>query len=151
MSFRQVRIPSLQNANERWSLDVVVTSFHSQRFRILAVADDFTRECLGLVVDTSFTTLRVARELEHIIEVRGCPRMIVSDHSFEFTSSLCEGFGIDWCHIVPGDPTQRVCAESLNRRFCNECIKEKPFANLNDACQIIEEWRVEYNKTRTPV
>jgi putative transposase len=152
MSCRQVRMPSL-HANERWSLDVVVASFHSQRFRILAVADDFTRECLGLVVDTSFTALRVAGELKHIIEIRGLPRMIVRDCASEFTSfemsTLCVEFGIFWCDIFPGYPTQRVCAESLNRRVCNECIKEKLFANLNEARQIIEEWRVEYNKTRT--
>lgn len=154
MSCRQVRMPSLQDTNERWSLDVIVASFHSQRFRIFAAADDFTRECLGLIVDTSFTALRVAHELKHIIEVRGCPRIIVSDHASEFTSiemsTLCEGFGIFWCHIVSGDPTYRACAESLNRRVCNECIKEMHFANLNEARQIIEEWRVEYSKTRTP-
>jgi transposase InsO family protein len=31
------------------------------RFRILAIVDDFTRECLALVADTSLPGLRVAR------------------------------------------------------------------------------------------
>jgi putative transposase len=39
------------------------------------LVDDFTRECLGLVVDTSLTGLRVARELDRIAELRGYPCM----------------------------------------------------------------------------
>jgi len=40
----------------RWSLDFVSdTLTSSRRFRILAVVDDFTRECLGLVADTSLS------------------------------------------------------------------------------------------------
>ena len=47
----------------------------------LAVVDDFTRECLALVVDTSLSGARVARELDAIIAVRGVPPlMIVSDN-----------------------------------------------------------------------
>ena len=41
------------------------TLVSGRRFRILTLVDDFTRECLGLVVDTSLTSLRVARELNH--------------------------------------------------------------------------------------
>ena len=35
-----------------------------RRFRILTVVDDFTRECLALVADTSLSGLRVSRELD---------------------------------------------------------------------------------------
>jgi hypothetical protein len=34
---------------------------------------------LGLVIDTSLTGLRVARELDRIAEIRGYPAMLVSD------------------------------------------------------------------------
>ncbi len=44
-----------------------------RRFRILAVVDDFSRECLALVVDTSLSGVRVARELDRIVELRGRP------------------------------------------------------------------------------
>ena len=70
-----------QGPNQRWSLDFLSDQLaDSRRFRILAVVDDFTRECLGLVVDTSLTARRVLRELDQIIESRGGPRMIVSDN-----------------------------------------------------------------------
>jgi putative transposase len=77
-----------QDQNLRWSLDFVMDTLVSgRRFRILTLVDDFTRECLTLVVDTSLTSLRVVRELDRVIETRGCPRMIVSDNGTEFTST----------------------------------------------------------------
>jgi putative transposase len=50
-----------------------------RRFRILAIVDDFTHECLALVADTSLLGLRVARELSALIIRRGRPSIIVSD------------------------------------------------------------------------
>ena len=68
-------------ANDRWSLDFVSDQLtDGRRFRVLTVVDDCTRECLALVADTSLSGLRVARELERIIEGRGKPKMIVSDN-----------------------------------------------------------------------
>jgi putative transposase len=40
--------------NQRWSLDFVANALSDgRRFRILCVVDDFSRECLATVVDTS--------------------------------------------------------------------------------------------------
>lgn len=76
------------NTNDRWSLDFVSDQLtDGRRFRVLRVVDDCTRECLGLVSDTSLSGLRVARELDRIIEERGKPKMIVSDNGSEFTSN----------------------------------------------------------------
>jgi putative transposase len=57
-----------------------------RRFRILVVVDDFTRECLCLVADTSLSGRRVARELDAVIASRGRPVTIVSDNGIELTS-----------------------------------------------------------------
>ena len=39
-----------QGPNQRWSLDFVSDAFvDGRRFRILAIVDDFSRECLALV------------------------------------------------------------------------------------------------------
>jgi len=57
-----------QGPNQRWSLDFASdTLSDGRRFRILAAVDDFTRECLCLVADTSLSGVRVARELDAII------------------------------------------------------------------------------------
>lgn len=58
-------------ANSGWSLDFVSDTFtDGRRFRVLAVVDDYTRECLALVADTSLSGLRVVRELDAIIRWR---------------------------------------------------------------------------------
>jgi len=80
-----------QGRNLRWSLDFVADTLVSgRRFRILTLVDDFTRECLGLVVDTSLGGVRVVRELERLALERGTPQIIVSDNGTELTRSLSE-------------------------------------------------------------
>jgi putative transposase len=50
-----------QGPNQRWSLDFLSDAMiDSRRFRILAIVDDFTRECLVIIADTSLPGLRVA-------------------------------------------------------------------------------------------
>ena len=142
-----------QGRNLRWSLDFVMDTLVSgRRFRILTLVDDFTRECLGLVVDTSLTGLRVVRELHRIVELRGCPRMIVSDNGTELTSNavLCwqHEHGVEWHYIAPGKPMQNGFVESFNGRLRDECLNEHLFTNLNEARNIIEEWRIDYNNNR---
>jgi putative transposase len=60
-----------ERANARWSLDFLSdTISDGRRFRVLAIVDDYTRECLALVADTSLSGLRVARELDGVIRLR---------------------------------------------------------------------------------
>ena len=67
--------------NQRWSLDFVSDALtDGRRFRILAVVDDFSRENLVLVADTSLSGQRVAHELDKVIAERGMPKTIVSDN-----------------------------------------------------------------------
>ena len=119
---------------------------------ILTLVDDFTRECLGLVVDTSLTGPRVVRELDRIIEHRGSPSMIVSDNGTELTSNAVltcqQTTGIDWHYITPGKPMQNGVVESFNGRLRDECLNEHMFGSLTEARQIIEAWRIDYNTNR---
>jgi len=73
--------------NTRWSLDFVsdVTA-HGQRFRVLTVIDETTRECLALEADTSLTGKRVVSVLNRIAFFRGLPKEILTDNGTEFTS-----------------------------------------------------------------
>ena len=76
-----------EGKNQRWSLDFVSDALScGRRIRVLAVVDDFTRECLALVVDTSLSGRRVGCELGRIMALRGRPAMIVSDNGTELTS-----------------------------------------------------------------
>src|SRR3984893_12945952 len=72
--------------NQRWSLDFVSdTLSDGRRFRILCVLDDFTRECLATVVDTSLGGVRVARELERLATERAAPQVVLSDNGTGLT------------------------------------------------------------------
>jgi len=142
-----------QGPNQRWSLDFVSDAFtDGRRFRILAVVDDFTRECLCLVADTSLSGLRVARELDTVIAARGRPLACVSDNGTELTSMVILRWSqqtqIEWHYIAPGKPTQNAFAESFIGRLRDECLNEHWFESLADARAKIEAWRIDYNTLR---
>ena len=141
-------------ANQRWSLDFVSDQISDgRRFRILAVVDDCTRECLGLVADTSISGLRVARELDNIIRQRGRrPDTIVSDNGTEYTSNAilqwADRTGVGWHYIAPGKPQQNGFIESFNGRLRDELLNETLFRSLAHARAALEAWRRDYNEHR---
>ena len=138
--------------NQRWSLDFVSdTLSDGRRFRILAIVDDFSRECLTMVVDTSLGGVRVVRELERLALERGTPQVIVSDNGTELTSGAVLRWAIDrvaWHYIQPGKPVQNAFIESFNSRLRDECLNEHVFVKLSEAREIIEAWRHDYNHVR---
>ena len=142
-----------QGRDQRWSLDFVSDVLaDGRRFRVLVIVDDFTRECLALIVDTSISGRRVARELDAIVAARRKPLMIVSDNGTELTSHAIlwwqQERGIGWHYIAPGKPVQNAFVESLNGRFRDECLNEHVFHGLPMARRIIEAWRLDYNASR---
>ena len=146
-----IALPSA--ANERWSLDFVHDQMvDARRFRILAVVDDCTRECLALVADTSIPGLRVARELDRVVARRGRPATIVSDNGTELTSNAMLRWAderrVAWHYIVPGKPTQNAFIESFNGRLRDELLNETLFRSLPHARAILETWRQDYNVQR---
>jgi putative transposase len=142
-----------QGPNQRWSLDFLSdTLTDSRRFRILAVVDDFTRECLTLVADTSLSGARVGRALDAIIVQRGKPLSIVSDNGTELTSMAILGWSqetqIEWHYIAPGKPTQNAFIESFNGRLRDELLNETLFVSLAHAREALAIWKEDYNTVR---
>lgn len=142
-----------QGPNQRWSLDFVSdTLTDGRRFRILAVVDDFTRECLCLAADTSLSGIRVARELDAIIAARGRPAMCVSDNGTELTSTAilcwCQEARVGWHYIAPGKPQQNAFIESFNGRLRDELLNETLFVSLAHARAVLAAWRLDYNTIR---
>lgn len=145
---RPLALPS--RPNERWSLDFVSDTFTGgRRFRVLAVVDDFTRECLCLVADTSLSGTRLARELDNLTARRGKPRTIVSDNGTEMTSMVilkwCQETHVEWHYIAPGKPMQNGFVESFNGSFRDECLNETLFSSLAQARTAITAWKDDYN------
>ena len=143
-----------QGPNQRWSLDFVAdTLTDGRRFRILVVVDDFSRECLCLVADTSLSGARVARELTTIITRRGArPQLCVSDNGTELTSNAiltwCQDSKVGWHYIAPGKPQQNAFAESFIGRLRDECLNETLFTSLPQARAVLAAWQRDYNEVR---
>lgn len=142
-----------QGPNQRWSLDFLSdTLTDSRRFRILAVVDDFTRECLTLAADTSLSGVRVGRELDAVIARRGKPSSIVSDNGTELTSMAMlrwsQDTRVEWHYIAPGKPTQNAFIESFNGRLRDELLNETLFTSLAHAREALAIWKDDYNTVR---
>jgi putative transposase len=141
-----------ERLNQRWSLDFIGdTLSDGRRFRILCIVDDFSRECLACVADTSLSGVRVVRELTRLINERATPEMIVSDNGPELTSTAILRWvpgRLAWHYIEPGKPAQNAFIESFNSRLRDECLNEYLFSSLNEAREIIESWREDYNRAR---
>ena len=149
---RIVPIPLTQK-NQEWSLDFVHdATADGRRIRLLTIVDDFTRESLKIVVDTSLNGKRVRDELAEIMEVRGMPGRILSDNGTEFTSTVilkwCHEKGVKWDYIQPEKPYQNGYIESFNGKLRDECLNENWFTSLQEAKRLVEEWREEYNERR---
>jgi len=142
-----------QGPNQRWSLDFLHDQLSDgRRFRILAVVDDFTRECLCLVADTSLSGLRVGRELDAIIARRGKPAGCVSDNGTELTSMAIlrwsQDTRVEWHYIAPGKPQQNAFIESFNGRLRDELLNETLFRSLGHARAALAAWQLDYNTLR---
>ena len=139
--------------NACWSLDFVHDQMtDGRRFRVLAVVDNCTRECLALVPDTSISGVRVARELDRIIAWRGRPVAVTSDNGTELTSNAilkwADERGVGWQYIQPGKPQQNAFSESFNGRLRDELLNETLFRSLPHARSAMDTWRADYNMHR---
>jgi len=145
--------PAVTSRNERWSLDFVHDTLRNgRRIRTLNIVDDFTRECLAIEVDTSISGNRVSRVLDRVAGTRGLPKTIVMDNGTELTSLAMLAWSaqhrVRLHYIAPGKPTQNAFIESFNGKFRDECLNETTFASLQEARDIIEAWRNDYNHCR---
>ena len=139
--------------NQRWSMDFMGDSLADGRtFRTLNLVDDFSREALAIVVDTSLPGTRVVRVLEALGETRGLPTVLVSDNGPEFVGKALDEWayrcGVRLHFITPGKPVENAYIESFNGKFRDECLNEHWFLDLDHARELIEEWRVDYNWVR---
>jgi putative transposase len=139
--------------NQLWAMDFVSDStVKGQHFRTLTVIDVFTRECVALVPQASFSAHKVCQALEGAIETHGKPDSIRMDNGPEFTAKkttswFCER-EIFQDFIEPGKPYQNGNNESFNARFRDECLNVEQFRNLTDAKRLISAWKHHYNTIR---
>lgn len=143
----------LTASNQAWAMDFVSDTLSGgQRFRLLAVIDCFSRECLAIVPRVRFRAAHVVEALEQLVRERGAPRTIRCDNGPEFAGRVLD----QWAYFKrirldfsrPAKPTDNAYIESFNARLRQELLNASWFLSLAEARQRTEHWRKEYNEDR---
>ena len=139
--------------NEAWSIDFVSDQLQDgRRFRSLTIVDVFTRESVAIEVGQSLRGEDVVRTLNRLKHGGRTPKLLFCDNGSEFSGQAMDlwayqnGVKIDFSR--PGKPTDNAFVESFNGTFRDECLNVHWFETLNEAKQLIEGWRQEYNGSR---
>jgi putative transposase len=139
--------------NHLWSYDFALERTQDGRpVRILAVMDEFTRECLALDVARRLTSEDVLYRLGQLFVQRGLPTYIRSDNGSEFTAKAVRDWltrlGVQTLFIEPGSPWENGYIESFIGKMRDELLNREIFYTLSEARVLIESWRQHYNTKR---
>jgi len=136
-----------------WSYDFVMTRTSDGRaFRILNIIDEYTKECLAILVKRKITSQDVIDRLFELFILKGIPEHIRSDNGPEFTAKAIRKWlnriGVKTLFIEPGSPWENGYVESFNGKLRDELLNREIFTTLTEAKVLIEQWRMEYNHIR---
>lgn len=142
-----------EHPNHVWAYDFVMDRTHDGRaFRMLTVIDEYTRECLDIVVGRKLRSTDVIETLAELFISGGLPEHIRSDNGPEFcANAVREWLGrldVGPLFIEPGSPWENGYCESFNGKLRDELLNREIFYTLEEAKVLIENWRREYNTIR---
>jgi len=136
-----------------WSYDFVIARTADGRaFKILNIIDEYTRECLAMLVKRQIKSQNVIDQLFELFIFRSIPEHIRSDNGPEFAAKavrkLLARLGVKTLFIEPGSPWENGYIESFNGKLRDEMLNREVFYTLTEARILIEQWRKEYNHIR---
>jgi transposase InsO family protein len=136
-----------------WAWDFIYDRTSNGRtLKWLSVVDEYTRECLALVVARSLRAEDVIEVLAELFQVRGVPKHLRSDNGPEFIARALprwlERTGATTLYIAPGAPWENGYAESFHARLRDELLDVEVFSNLAEAKELAERWRLDYHHRR---
>ncbi len=136
-----------------WSYDFMIDRTADGRaFKILNITDEYTRECLAILVARKITNQDVIDLLFNLFIFRGIPGHIRSDNGPEFTARALRKWlsrlGVKTLFIEPGSPWENGYIESFNGKMRDELLSREIFTTLQEAKVLLEQWRREYNQVR---
>jgi transposase InsO family protein len=136
-----------------WSYDFVVSRTDDGRaFKLLTIIDEYTRECLAIVVERRITAQDVIDQLFDLLVLRGIPEHIRSDNGPEFTARKVREWlnhlDVKTLFIEPGSPWENGYIESFNGKLRDELLNREIFTTLIEAKVLVADWRKEYNQFR---
>lgn len=129
-----------------------VRTVDGRLLKILTVVDEFTRECLGIIVRARITAVDVIRILRPIFGRQGWPEFLRSDNGGEFVAEVLErwllGRNVKTHHIDPASPWQNPFGESFNEKFRTECLNLEPLLDADEGQRVGHAYRRHYNHQR---
>ena len=136
-----------------WSYDFMIDRTTDGRaFKILNIIDEYTRECLAILVARKITNQEVIDILFNLFIFRGIPEHIRSDNGPEFTAKAVRKWlnklGVKTLYIEPGSPWENGYIESFNGKMRDELLDREIFTTLDEAKVLIGQWKKEYNQVR---
>jgi len=139
--------------NHVWSYDFLeARTEQGGRLRMLAVLDEYTRQCLAIEVERTFPARKVQDLLEWLFLIRGRPVYLRSDNGPEFIAHIIQKWLAEQqcqtLYITPGSPWENPFIESFIGKFKAECLNRYWFVNGREARQLVDQWRDEYNSFR---
>jgi putative transposase len=142
-----------EHPNHVWTYDILFDRLADGRqFKTLSILDEFTRECLGILVSHSILAQDVIVLLAKILNKRPAPAFLRSDNGSEFTAhsvkTWLEHNKVGPAFIPPGQPWKNGFIESFHDKFRDECLQREWFQSLLEAQVVIEAWRLRYNTQR---
>ncbi len=142
-----------ERPNHIWCYDFVFDATEDGRaLKLLPILDEYTRECLALVVGRSLTSHHVVSALDQIIAQRGAPTFVRSDNGSEFIAHRVAAHLLaadsETKHVDPGSPWQNGYSESFNGKLRDELLSQELFGSLAEARALAEVWRRHYNEER---
>lgn len=147
------RLQRAEQPNQVWSYDFLeARTERGGRLRILAILDEYTRECLALYVARSIASARVVHLLQWLFVTRSVPAHLRSDNGPEFVARAVQMWleeqHCQTLYIKPGSPWENPFIESFNGKLRAECLNRYTFVDGQEAQQLLEAWRQEYNHER---
>ena len=139
--------------NEVWSYDFIFDqTADGRRLKVLPVVDEYTRECVAMLVGRRLTAKDVIRALQAAARGRGMPGHLRSDNGPEFIAQEVRGWlaqeGTGTLYIEPGSPWENAYSESFNSRLRDELLNGELFSSEKEAVVLLEQWRRAYNEER---
>jgi transposase InsO family protein len=136
-----------------WAYDFVTARTHDGRpLKILTVIEEYSRECLAIVVARRLRSLEVLETVAELFVTHGVPAHMRSDNGPEFTATLMRqwlaALKVETLFIEPGSPWENGYVESFNGKLRDELLDREIFYTLTEAKILIERWRREYNTVR---